>query len=234
MRTPPLPRSEADDPWCLSSDQAADLLERAPWRSFATLGDSLSAGTGDPRPGYGGLGWPERVANVLRRVHPDLAYLNVAEVGATTSRTLRTQMDRLADVEPDLVHVPSGANDLFRADPDFTGIAAALGEVFRRAAATGAQLTVFTLGRAFVVPRFPDWTDRVRRVNDIVRDLAERHGAVLVDMWDHPVNDRPDLLSADGIHFAAPGQAVMAAEVVKGLAHLLDGARGAVDGGVRR
>lgn len=229
------PRSEADDPWCLSSGQAADLLERAPWRSFATIGDSLSAGVGDARPGYGAAGWPDRVANVLRRVHPDLAYLNIAEVGATTSRTLRTQLDRLDDFAPDLVHVPSGANDLFRTDPDFTDIAAALAEVFGRAAATGTQLTTFTLGRAFVVPRFADWTDRVRRVNDIVRDLAERHDAVLVDMWDHPVNRRPDLLSADGIHFAAAGQAVMAAEIVKGLARLLDGAPhdGVRDDGVR-
>lgn len=75
------------------------------------------------------------------------------------------------------------------------------------------------------MPRFPDWTDRVRRVNDITRGLAAEHGAVLVDMWDHPVNDRPDLLSADRIHFAGAGQAVLATEVVKGLARLLDTAQ---------
>jgi hypothetical protein len=40
-------------------------------------------------------------------------------------------------------------------------------------------------------------------------------------MWDHPVNQRTDLVSADGIHFAASGQAVMAAEIIKGLARLL-------------
>ncbi|QKG19857.1 SGNH/GDSL hydrolase family protein [Actinomadura verrucosospora] len=223
MTTATFPRSEAGDPWCLTPGRAADLLQHAPWRRFATVGDSLSAGTGDPRSGYGELGWPDRVAGVLRRIRPDLAFLNVAEAGATTSRVLRTQLDRLAEFGPDLVHVPSGANDLFRTDPDYAAIATALDELYGRAAATGAQLTAFTLGRAFVVPRFPDWTDRVRRVNGIVRELAARHGAVLVDMWDHPVNDRPDLISADGVHFAAPGQAVMAAEVARGLARLLDG-----------
>ena len=75
-----------------------------------------------------------------------------------------------------------------------------------------------TLGRAFVVPRISDWTDRVRRLNGIVRALAAEHDAVLVDMADHPVNDRADLLSADRIHFAAAGQAVLAAEVVHALA----------------
>ncbi|MEV1179274.1 SGNH/GDSL hydrolase family protein [Nonomuraea sp. NPDC049784] len=213
---------EESDPYCLSAARAGELLARAPWRRFATIGDSLSAGTGDPSPGYAALGWPDRVADVLRRVHPDLAYLNLAEVGATTSRTMRTQIDRLVEFGPDLVHVPSGANDLFRPDPDYTAIAAALGQVFELAAGTGAQLTTFTLGRAFVVPRYPDWNERVRRVNDIIRGLAAEHGAVLADMWDHPVNDRPDLLSADRIHFAAAGQAVMATEIVKGLARLLD------------
>lgn len=36
-------------------------------------------------------------------------------------------------------------------------------------------------------------------------------------MYDHPVNHRPDLISADGIHWSAGGQAVMAAEVIEGL-----------------
>ena len=33
----------------------------------------------------------DRAAGALRRVHSDLAYLNVAETGATTTETLATQ-----------------------------------------------------------------------------------------------------------------------------------------------
>lgn len=221
MGTATIPLTEESDPYCLPAARASDLLVRAPWRRFATIGDSLSAGIGDPSPGYASLGWPDRVADILRRVHPDLAYRKLAEVGATTARTLDTQLDQLVEFGPDLVHVPCGANDLFRPDPDYATIASELGRVFGIVAGTGAQLTVFTLGRAFVVPRYPDWNDRVRRVNEITRALAADHCAVLVDMWDHPVNDRPNLLSADRIHFAVAGQAVMATEVVKGLAGLL-------------
>ncbi|MFG2004155.1 SGNH/GDSL hydrolase family protein [Spirillospora sp. NPDC048911] len=216
------PRVEESDPHCLSPAAGAGLLAAAPWRRFATIGDSLSAGTGDPSPGYASLGWPDRVADVLRRVRPEFAYLNTAEVGATTARTLETQIERLVDFGPDLVHVPCPANDLFRAEPDFGVIEETLGRVFEVAAGTGAQLTTFTLGRAFVVPKFDDWRERVLTANAITRRLAAEHGALLIDMWDHPVNSRPDLLSADRIHFAASGQAVMAAEVIKGLARLLD------------
>jgi lysophospholipase L1-like esterase len=213
--------AEVSDPFCLSPVTAAALLADAPWRRFAVIGDSLSAGTGDPSPGYADLGWSDRVADILRRVRPDLAYLNLAEIGATTARTRATQVDRMVEFGPDLVHVPCGANDLFRPAPDFAAVEHGLRRVFELAASTGAQLTTFTLGKAFVVPGFPDWATRVRKVNAITRALAAEHDAVLVDMWDHPVNSRPDLLSSDLIHFATSGQAVLAAELVKGLAGLL-------------
>ncbi|WP_329120079.1 SGNH/GDSL hydrolase family protein [Streptomyces sp. NBC_01465] len=210
--------TEETDPYCLSPASAAELLHDAPWHRFAVLGDSLSAGTGDPSPGYANLGWPDRLADILRRIHPGLAYLNTAEVGATTVRALRTQTDRVITYRPDLIHLPSGANDLFRPDPDFPQIERTLRCVYELATGTGARLTVFTLGSAFQLPHFPDWQERVRRLNDLTRRLAAEHGAVLVDMWDHPVNSRPGLLSADGIHFATAGQAVMASEVVRALA----------------
>ncbi|MEV8311922.1 SGNH/GDSL hydrolase family protein [Streptomyces flavidovirens] len=190
------------------------------------IGDSLSAGTGDPSPGYAALGWADRVADILRRTHPDLAYLNTSEIGATTARALATQAGRMVAHDPDLVHVPCGANDLFHPQPDFAEIERALRHVFELAAGTGAELTAFTLGRSFVVPRFPDWPDRVRRLNAITRQLAADHDAVLVDMWDHPVNSRPNLLSADRIHFSTSGQAVLATEIVKALAAVLDKRQG--------
>ncbi len=221
MTTSLLPRVEETDPSVLTPARAVSLLAGAPWRRFAVIGDSLSAGTGGPTPGYASLGWPVRVADVLRRVHPDLAYTNTAVVGARSAEVLAHQTDPMIAFGPDLVHVSSGVNDLFVRDPDFAVVEQTLRRVFALAAGTGAVVTTFTLGRAFVVPRIPDWTDRVRRLNDIVRALADEHDAVLVDVADHPVNDRPDLLSADRIHFAAAGQAVLAAEVVHALAATL-------------
>lgn len=200
---------------------AAALLFDAPWRRFGVIGDSLSKGTGDASPGYGDAGWAERVASVLRRVRPDLAYLNTAVDGATTAQTLDQQIERMAEFAPDLLHLPCGANDLVRRVPDFNEIERTLRRMYDVAARSGAQLTTFTLGSGYVVPVFPDWRDRVLRVNDITRTIAADYGAVVVDMWNHPINTRPNLLSADGIHFSTSGQAVMATEMVKQLAHAL-------------
>jgi len=214
--------TEESDPFCLRPADAAALLFDAPWRRFAVIGDSLSAGTGDPSPGYANVGWSDRVANVLRQVRPDLAYLNTAEIRATTAQTLEKQVDRMIEFAPDLLHLPCGANDILRREPDFGEIGQTLRRMYDIAAGTGAQLTTFTLGKAYVVPVFPDWRDRVGTINDLTRTLAGEYGAIIVDMWDHPINTREDLLSEDRIHFSTSGQAVMATEIVKGLAHLLD------------
>ncbi|MEU3842715.1 SGNH/GDSL hydrolase family protein [Streptomyces sp. NPDC028635] len=213
--------TEETDPFCLATVDAAAMLFDAPWRRYGVIGDSLSAGTGDESTGYGNKGWPDRFAHVLRQVRPDLAYLNTATVGATTLDTLDHQMGGMRDFAPDLLHLPCGANDLLRRSPDFGRIESDLRRMYDLAAGTGAQLTVFTLGRAYVVPVFTDWTERVLTLNDLTRALAGEYDAVVVDMWDHPVNSRPDLLSADRIHFSTAGQAVLASEMVRALAAAL-------------
>ncbi|MFF8725784.1 SGNH/GDSL hydrolase family protein [Streptomyces sp. NPDC015171] len=213
--------TEETDPYCLATIDAAAMIFDAPWQRYAVIGDSLSAGTGDETPGYGEQGWSDRFAHVLRQVKPDLAYLNSAVVGATTPDTLGNQVDAMRDFAPDLLHLPCGANDLVRRSPDFGEIEQNMRKMYDLAAETGAQLTTFTLGRAYVVPVFPDWTERVVTLNAITRALAAEYGAVVVDMWDHPVNSRENLLSADRIHFSTSGQAVMATEMVKALAAVL-------------
>lgn len=212
------PTAEAADPDVLAPDAAAALLAATPYRRFGVFGDSLSLGVGDATPGYRPLGWPARVERALRATRPDLAYLNTAEVGVTTARALREQSARIQQFEPDLLHLNSGANDIIRRTPDWHRIEDDLRAMYAWAAGTGARLTVFTLGRAFVIPAFPDFTARVARLNDLTRAIAAEHGAVVADCWAHPLNDRPDLLSADRIHFAGTGQAVIASLLVRALA----------------
>ncbi|MBU3064889.1 SGNH/GDSL hydrolase family protein [Nocardia sp. NEAU-G5] len=218
--------TEQSDPFCLSEMTAAALLFDAPWLRFGVIGDSLSAGVGDPTPGYTNKGWADRVAAVLTRACPGAQYLNTSEIGVTTAGTIAGQLDRMVEFGPDLLHLPCGPNDIVRRNPDFYEIERTMRHMYDRAAGTGALLTTFTLGRAYVVPSFPDWHNRTRTMNDITRRLAAEYGAVVVDMWNHPLNDRDNLLSKDRIHFSTSGQAVMATEVVQQLAHVLSSRTG--------
>jgi lysophospholipase L1-like esterase len=193
------------------------ILAGSPWRRFGVFGDSLSLGVGDATPGYDDLGWPARVERVLRRVHPDLACLNTARVGVTTAQALEEQVERIEEFGPDLLHLNSGANDIMRRRPNWSLIEDDLRAMYEWATGTGAQLSVFTLGRAFMIPAFPDFRDRVARLNDITRVLAAEYDAAVADCWDHSLNDRPNLLSEDRIHFATTGQAVIASAMIEAL-----------------
>jgi lysophospholipase L1-like esterase len=170
------------------------------------------------------------VERVLRLVHPDLAYLNTASVGATSAQALGEQTDRIEEFGPDLLHLNSGANDIIRRTPDWGRIEDELRTMYEWAASTGAQLSVFTLGRAFVIPAFPDFTDRVARLNDLTRTLAAEYDAAVADCWDHPLNDRPNLLSADRIHFTTMGQAIIASLMIEALGARLSESEGEVSG----
>lgn len=213
--------TETTDPDLVSPEAGANILASAPWRRFGVFGDSLSLGIGDATPGYDDLGWSARVERVLRRVHPDLAYLNTATVGATTAQALGEQAERIEEFGPDLLHLNSGANDIIRRAPDWGQIEDNLRAMYAWAAGTGAQLSVITLGRAFVIPAFPDFSDRVARLNDVTRTLAREHNVAVADCWDHSLNDRPNLLSDDRIHFATTGQAIIASLMIEALGALL-------------
>ncbi|GAB3312544.1 SGNH/GDSL hydrolase family protein [Epidermidibacterium keratini] len=210
--------AELVDPMCLALHVQTALLGDVPYRRFAVAGDSLSLGTGDHVSGYRRLGWSDRIARALADAQPELQYRNSAIIGATTREVIDRQYGAIMEFGPDLLHVSSGANDITAKRADFSRIEYDLRQMYELAASTGAQLMTFTLGRAYVVPRIEDWTARITAMNEMVRGIAAEYGAIVIEMWDHPVNDRADLLSADRIHFAAPGQAVMATEVTRALA----------------
>ncbi|MEW9556432.1 hypothetical protein [Nonomuraea sp. NPDC050783] len=74
------------------------------------MGDSLAAGTHGPSPGYANMGWPDRLASILRRVQPDLAYLNTATIGSTAADTLSSRLGRVMESGPDLLHISYGTH----------------------------------------------------------------------------------------------------------------------------
>lgn len=214
-------RTEANDPLLLAPEQAHELLAEMPWRRYAVLGDSIAAGIGDPSPGYQSSGWADRVAATLTAVQPTLQYLNTGRMGATSAQVLADQLQPVLDFRPDLVHISCGGNDLFLPDSSPDQLRANLDALFGAVAArTGAQLCTFTLADVWEVERMAPMRpirDRMSQLNDIIRELAASYDALLVEFWDHPLRLRPDVMSADLIHFTTSGHAVVASETVRAL-----------------
>jgi lysophospholipase L1-like esterase len=212
--------AEAADPHCLAEGEGEELLRGAPWRRFAVVGDSLAEGLGDPLPGYRTASWADRTAEALHSAAPGTVYANLGRRGLTTAQVRAEQADRAAAFAPDLVAVVCGGNDLLLPGFSPAAVAREMDLLFGRLAAPGRTLFAFALANvAAAVPelRGGPLEEGVALLNGIVRETAQRHAAVLVEMYDHPAVGDRDLYSADLVHATARGHAVIAAATIRAL-----------------
>ncbi len=79
--------------------------------TYVALGDSTAVGVGATHGGY-----PDRIAQRLRQQRP-LAFFNLGESGAVTADVNRAQLDRTIELQPQLVTLAVGVNDLWRMVP---------------------------------------------------------------------------------------------------------------------
>jgi phosphatidylinositol alpha 1,6-mannosyltransferase len=177
---------------------------------YVALGDSFTAGTGSPQ----GVGWADRIANALRRRNAAFVYRNLAEDGAT-SADVESQLRQALQLEPDLVTVICGANDVLRSTrPDPSRYGNRLSGIFQSLHDAGPRMIVITATspqRWDFVRLGPRTRDRVeagmRRFNDVTRSVAAAHGVPCLDVADHPgLRDR-DNFAIDGLHPSIRGHA---------------------------
>ncbi|MFI6931878.1 SGNH/GDSL hydrolase family protein [Streptomyces sp. NPDC050287] len=189
-----------------------------PFPRYVAIGDSLTEGIGDPGPAGGHRGWADRLAEILAEGQPGLSYANLAVRGKTSGQIRTDQLGPALALEPDLVTVMAGMNDLVRPRYDAESVAANIEEMFARLTASGARVATLTfpdLGKVSPVAR--RILPRILDLNDRVRAVAEQHGVMVLDVFPHPVTTDPRLWSDDRLHASPLGHARIAA----GMAHTL-------------
>lgn len=181
---------------------------------FVALGDSFTEGVGDPdasRPN-GVRGWADRVAAQL--AGDDVAYANLAIRGRKLLQIIAEQIEPAVEMAPDLVTIYAGANDVLRPRVDIDHLVEAYDAAIGRLAATGAQVVVFTAYDPGGSPVFGALRGRFAIYNELVREVADRHGATLVDFW--RLRDYRDdrLWDGDRMHLSSAGHQRMAMAVL--------------------
>jgi lysophospholipase L1-like esterase len=185
---------------------------------YAALGDSFTAGTGCAPAER----WPDRLAAALRRRHGNLAYRNLAEHGATSEDVL-AQVGPALQLEPDLVTVICGANDVLQSvRPDVEGYARRLAEILDRlrSALPGVAILTATAPESWSFLELGPRTEaRVRsgiaRINAATRSVAARRAVPCLEVSDHPGLDDASNFAADGLHPSADGHRYAAVEIAQ-------------------
>lgn len=194
-----------------------------PYRRYVALGDSFTEGVGDPDPERpnGLRGWADRVAEVLATRADDFGYANLAIRGRKLLPILAEQVDPAIALEPDLVTVYAGANDIVRPSVDLDALAEAYDAGVARLAATGAQVVLFTAFDPGAGGIYGPVRGRFALYNEHVREIADRHGAAIADSWriahrlpDGLLSNDSRLWDVDRMHLGPAGHQFVAIMVL--------------------
>ncbi len=195
----------------------------APWTAlpagtspWATPSPRAWATTTRTRPN-GVRGWADRVAEVLATRDPGFAYANLAIRGRKLDAILAEQIDPAVAMQPDLVSIYAGGNDILRPRVSVDALVARYGEGIGRLSATGARVLVFTGFDLGFAPLFRHLRGRVATYNELVREVADVHGATIVDYWRLREYRDTRLWDVDRLHMSSAGHQRMAIAVLETL-----------------
>ncbi|WP_107773795.1 SGNH/GDSL hydrolase family protein [Nocardioides sediminis] len=183
---------------------------------YVALGDSFTEGVGDPDPTRpnGLRGWADRVAEVLATRTDDFGYANLAIRGRKLGPIVEEQLEPALALRPDLVTIHGGGNDVLRPRVDLDGLAATYDDAIGRLTATGARVVMFTIFDPGSSGIYAAVRGRMAIFNEWVREIADTHGADVVDMWRMRHIDIGQVMDADRMHLNASGHRHMATEVL--------------------
>lgn len=189
------------------------------WRRYVALGDSLTEGLCDPAPDGSLRGWADRLALLLAG-RGGLQYANLAVRSKRVADLCGGQVERAVALQPDLVSILIGANDLVKHRVDIPALAAAVEGAVRRLRAIGATVVLVT-------PFLPGrraariYTARFAAFATALAGVAARTGAVLIDTDLHPALREREHWGEDLVHLSSSGHRFLAYRVgdVLGVPH---------------
>jgi lysophospholipase L1-like esterase len=194
-------------------------LRGARWRRLAVLGDSVAEGVREPHDGYRDLSWVDRIVAALE---PGLAVLNLGRRNLLAHEVRARQLDAALAFRPDLAIVSAGGNDSLRHTFDTGAVERELDAIvgpLRRAGADVLLLELMDIVASGLVP--PEHAaaldGRMRRLAELTRRVARRHGAILVAMRGHAASADRGVYASDRLHLNTRGHAIVGSEAIRAL-----------------
>jgi lysophospholipase L1-like esterase len=189
--------------------------------SFVALGDSFTEGVGDYyQDGARCRGWADRLAEHIAAGQvaaggPSLRYANLAIRGTLLGQVIDEQVPAALALQPELVSVAAGGNDLLRPRSDPDQLAASFDEVVAALRGAGSQVVVFTGFDPGGFPLIRLIRGKAAAYNAQLRLIADRHGCLLADLWSMRVLADRRMWCEDRLHLAADGHRLVALRVAE-------------------
>lgn len=192
----------------------------ARYRSFIALGDSFTEGMVDKLPDGYLRGWADLVAERLAGFDPGFRYANLAVRGRLVKQIAAEQVPMSLRMGADLVSLATGLNDVARPGCDLEAINHYLEQCVATLTAAGVRVVMFqSVDFRYRMPSLRRFAPRVIRLGEMVEDLRDRYGVVVVDLSVERIFDDPRLWAPDRVHLATEGHRRIAEAVLESLGY---------------
>ncbi|WP_042169670.1 SGNH/GDSL hydrolase family protein [Streptomyces sp. NBRC 110035] len=186
--------------------------------SLVAVGDSFTEGMSDLLPDGTYRGWADVLAARMAAVAPGFRYANLAVRGKLIRQIVDEQVDAAAAMRADVVTLVGGLNDTLRPKCDMVAVRDLLTEAVERLAPHCKQL-VLMRSPARQGPVQERFRPRMEALFTCVDELAERHGALVVDLYGAPSLGDQRLWDVDRLHLTGDGHRRVAEAVWQTLGH---------------
>ncbi len=160
------------------------MVVTPPWRRYVAIGDSLTEGLEDRDATGAPIGWADRLAQALAdRAGEPVRYANLAIRGRLLQPILDEQVEPALALQPDLVSLWGGGNDVLRPGADPDALTAAIEEAVVKFRSIGADVLVGLGFDAKDSPVISLTRKRVAVYNMNLVSMAARNGAHVVNTW---------------------------------------------------
>lgn len=187
-----------------------------PYRSYVALGDSLSEGLGDFTFHVSRYqnGWTDRLAGILSKeaesIGHEFHFANLAIRGAKLEKVIATQLPLALKLQPDLVTVMAGSNDLLGKDEDLPRLKALLREGVLTLLAAGCDVVLANTINPLHLRVFTPLRKRAHRFSLMIEEVAGEFELPVLDIYG--IEDFEQLIywAEDMVHFSGHGHIAVA------------------------
>jgi lysophospholipase L1-like esterase len=178
---------------------------------YVAIGDSFTEGMSDAHPKRTNtyVGWADRLAaHLARRAAEDnrtFGYANLAVRGRLLDDIVGMQVDHALALEPDLISMVGGGNDILRPRADIDALATRLEGAVARLRAGGADVLLATPVDPRDAPLVKATRGRAATYAAHIWSIARRHDAFVIDLWGMAALRDWRLWAPDRIHLASEG-----------------------------